>query len=63
MKGFIYTWERNLKCKAGICKQLKLYIFSAELLLSGALTCHSIDYSEPFLILVIPFLCVRYTTP
>ena len=37
--------------------------FSAELLLFGALACHSIDYSEPFLILIIPFLCARYTTP
>ena len=24
------------------------YVFSAELLLSGALACHNIDYSEPF---------------
>ena len=41
----------------------KCICFSAELLLSGALACHSIDYSEPFLILIIPFLCARYTTP
>ena len=37
--------------------------FSAELLLSGVLACHSIDYSEPFLILIIPFLGAQYTTP
>ena len=39
-----------------------VYVF-AELTLSGALACHSIDDSEPFLILIIPFLCARYTTP
>ena len=43
--------------------QLKTVYVFAELLISGALACHSIDYSEPFLILIIPFLCARYTTP
>ena len=41
---------------------IKSICFSAELLLSGALACHSIDYSEPFLILIIPFLGAQYTT-
>ena len=49
-----------------MCASKRVYIYIyifAELLLSGALACHSIDYSKPFLILIIPFLCVRYTTP
>ena len=55
--------ECNLKMQGLNMCAIKSICFSAELLLPGALACHSFDYSEPFLILIIPFLCARYTTP